>query len=128
MAGKRHFDIDSSFLKIEGSISSTTTSSYRKAAVEEMLEQLKNSDPKTTSPQESIPPKLLKTNADLFFPPVELFSKWIQKDSFPNDLKRTDASSKGDTMCKENYRPTSLLPAVSKLFGRLLYTQLYDTI
>ena len=101
MAGKRHFDIDSSILKIKGSISSTTTSSYRKAAVEEMLEQLKNSDPKKTSPHESIPSKLLKTNADLFyFPPVELFSKWIQKGSFPNDLKCADSSSKGDTMCK----------------------------
>ena len=29
-------------------------------------------------------------------------------------------------MCKENYRPISLLPAISKLFQRLIYNQLYD--
>ena len=29
-------------------------------------------------------------------------------------------------MCKENHRPIKLLPAISKLFERLIYTQLYD--
>ena len=72
-----------------------------------MLEQLKNLDPKKASPQESIPPKILKTNTDLFcFPLVELFNRFVQEGSFPNDLKCADVSSlfkKGDTVCKENY-------------------------
>ena len=29
-------------------------------------------------------------------------------------------------MCKENYRPKSLLPAIAKLLERLIYTQLYE--
>ena len=73
---------------------------------------------------------MFKTNADLFcFPLVELFNRLIQESSFPNDLKCADVSSlfkKGDTMCKEYYRPICLLPAISKLFERLIYTQLYD--
>ena len=95
-----------------------------------MLEQLKNLDPKKASPQESIPRKILITNADLFcFPLVELVNKLIQEGSFQNDLQCADVSSlfkKGDTMCKENYRPISLLPAMSKFFERLIYTHLYD--
>ena len=95
-----------------------------------MLEQLKNLDPKKASPQESIPPKRLKTSADLCcFPLAELFNRLLQEGSFQNDLKCADVSSffkKGDTMRKENYRPVSLLFAISKLFERLIYTQLYD--
>ena len=102
----------------------------RQATFDEILEQLKNLDPKKASTQESIPPKILKTNADLFcFPLVELFNRLVQEGSFPNDLKCADVSSlfkKGDNMCKENYRPISLLPAISKFFERLIYTQLYD--
>ena len=41
-----------SILKIKESISSTTKLSFRKATVEEILEQLKNLDPKKASPQE----------------------------------------------------------------------------
>ena len=86
--------------------------------------------PPSVSSISSIPPKILETNADLFyFPLVELFNRLVQEGSFPNDLKCADVLTlfkKGDTMCKENYRPISLLPAISKLFERLLYTQLYD--
>ena len=89
---------------------------------------LKNLDPKKASPQESIPPKILRTNADLFcFLLVALFNRLVEEGSFPNDLKCADVSSlfkEGDTMCKENYRQISLLPAISKLFERLIYTQL----
>ena len=125
----KHFESHSSVLKIKGSVSSDTKFSFRKATFNEMLEQLKNLDPKKASHQESIPPKILKINADLFcFPLAELFNRLVQEGSFPNGLKCADVSSlskKGDTMCKENYRPTSLLSAISKLFKRLIYTQLY---
>ena len=58
-----------------------------------------------------------------------MLNKLIEEGSFPNDLKNADESSlfkKGDNMCKENYGPISLLPAISKLFELLLYNQLYD--
>ena len=95
-----------------------------------MLEQLKNLDPRKASPQKSIPPKILRTNDDLFcFPLVELFNKLTEEGSFPNDLKNADVSSlfkKSDTMCKKNYRSIILLPAISTLFERLLHNHLYE--
>ena len=77
---------------------------------------MKKLDLKNVSPQESIPPTILKTNADLFcFPLAELFNELIKEGSFPNNLKNADVSSffkKGDNMDKKNQRPISLLPAM----------------
>ena len=95
-----------------------------------MLEQLNYLDPKKVSPQESIPPKILKANADMFcFPLVELFNKMIEEGIFPNNLKCADVSSlfkKGDTICKENYRPISYLQSLNCLND--LYTINWMTI
>ena len=33
-----------------------------------------------------------------------------------------------DNLCKENYRPISLLPAISNILEWLMYNQLYDYI
>ena len=47
----KHFASHSSSLKIKGSVSSDTKFSFRKATVDEMLEQLKNLDPKKLHPR-----------------------------------------------------------------------------
>eukprot|EP00794_Sanderia_malayensis_P005369 gene5369-6040_t len=81
-----------------------------------MLEQLQNLDPKKGSPQNAIPAKILKYNADLFcFPLTELFNKLVEESSFPDNMKNADVSSlfkKDDNMSKKNYRPISLLPTI----------------
>ena len=65
----KHFESHSIILNIKGSVSRDTKFSFRKATVKEMLEHLKNLDPKKASTQESIPPKILKTNTDPFLFP-----------------------------------------------------------
>ena len=43
---------------------------------------------------------------------------------YPDNLKYADVSpafKKGDHLDKENYRPVSILPAISKIFERLFY-------
>ena len=98
-----------SILKIQESVRSAKKFSFREATVTEMFKKLQNLDPKKASPQESIPSKILKTNADLFCSPLtEFFNKLIEEGSFPNDLKNADVSSlfkKDDNMSKKNYRP-----------------------
>ena len=126
----KRFQEHPSIHKIKSSVKSTINFSFRKITVEEMLEQLQNLDPKKGSPQEAIPAKILKSNADLFrFPLTELFNKLVEESSFPDDLKNADVSSlfkKDDNMSKKNYRPISLLPSIAKKFERLMHKQLSE--
>ena len=48
-------------------------------------------------------------------------------DCFPDDLKAAEASpifKKNDDLQKENFRPVSVLPRMSKVFERIIYTQI----
>jgi len=51
----------------------------------------------------------------------------ITDDIFPNKLKLADITpvhKKDETTNKENYRPVSVLPLISKIFERVTYDQL----
>ena len=48
---------------------------------------------------------------------------------FPEALKIAKVKplyKKGDNFCLNNYRPISLLPTISKIFERVMFTQLYS--
>ena len=64
-----------------------------------------------------------------------IFSKTLHADfkfsvdnaSFPNNVKLIDISpvhKKGDPTDKTNYRPVSILPAISKIFEKLTFYQI----
>ena len=126
----KRFQSHPSVVRIKSSVKSTINFSFRKITVEEMLEQLQNLDPKKGSPQEAIPAKILKSNADLFcFPLTYLFNKLVEESSSPDDMKNADVSSlfkKDDNMSKKNYRPISLLSTIAKIFERLMHRQLSE--
>ena len=126
----KRFQSHPSVLRIKPSVKSSINFSFRKITVEKMLEQLQNLDPKKGSPQEAIPAKILKSNADLFcFSLTELFNKLVGESTFPRDLENADLSSffkKDDNTGKKNYRPISLLPTIAKIFERLMYRQLSE--
>ena len=47
--------------------------------------------------------------------------------TFPDELKKADVSAiftKGDPSCKENYRPISILTAMSKIYERSMGVQM----
>ena len=51
----------------------------------------------------------------------------LKREFFPDDLKLADVSpifKKEDSFKKENYRPVSILPHISKVFERILYKQI----
>ena len=62
---------------------------------------------------------------------TDIFNDSSVNGVFPDSLKRTDVTplhKKGSKSKKENYRPISKLPVISKIFERILYNQLYDFI
>ena len=77
---------------------------------------------------DNIPPKILKLSADIIAGPLtELINMCITKSWFPKNLKHANVTpiyKKGNHTEKENYRPVSVLPAVSKVFERVLADQL----
>ena len=71
-------------------------------------------------PKTTIPPKLIKDNCDIFASKIHGdFNFSISNSVFPNNLKEADITpvhKKGDRADKSNYRPVSILPALSKFF------------
>ena len=76
----------------------------------------------------SIPTKLLKSQPDLVSVPLQIvFNNLVEQSSFPDELKLANVSAvfkKDVKTFKGNYRPISVLPAVSKVFERLMNTQI----
>ena len=55
----------------------------------------------------------------------------IKNNKFPDSLKLSNivlVHKKKDPTDKTIYRPVSVLPLLSKAFGKVMYTQLYDCI
>ena len=52
----------------------------------------------------------------------------IEKSNFPSSLKKANIApvfNKSDRNSKDNYRPVSILPNISKIFERCIFRQLY---
>ena len=71
-----------------------------------------------------IPIRVLKENADIFADYIcGFFNESIKKSTFPSILENaniTPVFKKGYRSSKENYRPESILPVISKIFEKLL--------
>ena len=77
-----------------------------------------------------IPPKVLKMNNDLcqkYIPAI--YNNSLAAEMYPQRLKLADITpihKNGDTSTKNNYRPVSILPTVSKIFEKHIFTQMYS--
>ena len=64
--------------------------------------------------------------SDFFFVKI---NHCINNSTFPEQLKLADVKpifKKNSRNNKENYRPVSILPNISKIYERCLYKQVYD--
>ena len=86
-------------------------------------------NPKKKSQITGIPVPIIKGNKDVIALFVyHNFNNSLSSSFFPTGLKYADVRlvfKKGDKNDKENYRPISIQPNISKVYERLMYDQLY---
>ena len=103
--------------------------SFRFVSLNETLDGVNKFNPKKASQATDIAVKIIKDNKDVVsFYVFHNFNNALSSCSFPTSLKYADvrrAFKKDDKTDKENYRPISILPNLSKVYERLMYDQMY---
>ena len=103
-----------------------TLSTINKSYILSIINRLKN---KNSSGNDEISNKLLKAiGNELSKPLTIIINQCILTGIFPDLLKIAKVKpifKRGDTAQLNNYRPISLLPTISKVFERVIYSQLY---
>ena len=96
---------------------------FSKVSVDDICKELKRLNPRKVAQNTDIPIKILKENADIFSSYIcDFFNETIRSGKFPSILKKaniTPVFKKGFKGSKENYRPVSILPVISKIFEKM---------
>ena len=83
-----------------------------------------------TCQSKDIPTKIIKMDSDIFANSICLHFKYcIDTGEFPQEFKNADiipVHKKKEKSDKNNYKPVNLLPNLSKIYEKLIYSQLYD--
>jgi hypothetical protein len=98
---------------------------------EEMISIIINKlPPKTSFGFDGLTTKLIKMIKNALIKPITIIvNQMLNTGIFPDKLKIakiTPAHKKDDETLFTNYRPNSLLPAISKIFEKVIFKQLYD--
>ena len=101
--------------------------SFSKIHRDEILSDILKLETSKACQDTDIPTKIVKENAEIFSNVlVSSFNDSIEKSNFPSILKNasiTPVFKKGDRNSKDNYRPVSILPNISKIFERCSFRQ-----
>ena len=94
-----------------------------------MEKEISNLDPNKAIPFNDIPINIIKGCNDIISLYL-LLNGSIENNIYPDSLKLAEVTPahKKETTNKNNYRPVSVLPCISKLFGKMLYTQIHSFI
>ena len=121
----KKFQDHPSIVEIKQHVSIESEFSFSEVNVNEIMTEINNLDVKKSGTVMNIPTKRLKEAKDVVAEP--LMQIWnnevILNKKFPTKLKLADLIplfKKLQNIHKENYRPVSLLPVVSKIFERIM--------
>ena len=103
---------------------SVTVYTFNQVLLEEIQKELKSLNPSKASQSSDIPTKIIRQNLDLFAPIVrQEMNKSLDLNKFPYRMKLGNIApsfKKNDHTNKENYRPISILPNLSKVIEKCI--------
>ena len=117
-----------SVLIIKDKIFQGNTFSVTEVSQSEVEKEIKNLIVKKAETHKNIPLKVLKTSAMVTAVTLQqLYNQALTTGEFPSNLKNANVTpvfKKNNPLNKENYRPVSVLPIISKVFGKLMQNQM----
>ena len=117
-----------SVLKIKSIHDNGPKFSFSYISMQLMKSEIQNINTAKSSPINSVPSKIIKMNSEYFADFLcNNINNCIYSCTFPDKLKLADiipTHKSGDRMTKNNYRPVSILPSISKIYEKHLYNQL----
>ena len=123
-----NFEQHPSILKIKENRNVCSPFSFEPVSLDEIIKETLNLDASKATQKSDIPTKIIKQNQDIFSEFIfENVNNMIDTDIYPEQLKWADvkpAHKKGSRTDKENFRPVSILPNISKIYERCLFKQL----
>ena len=111
------YSMHPSILKINEIVNPTDTFSFEKVNQSQMEKEIMNLNPKKAGGADFIPPNVIKHSVTVLKSSLTQFNNSVEECIFPSDLKYANVaplSKKDDNTNKENYRPISILPSISK--------------
>ena len=117
-----------SILKIKENVKIQEKCSFSKPTVESVEKTLLSLDTKKATIENDIPIKVLVGTKDLTMGYITgIYHHSIENQKFPVSLKKADvipSHKQFEKTDKANYRPVSLLPSISKIYERDMFTQI----
>ena len=109
-----------------------STFNIRSISREQVLDALRDINPRKATGFDGLSPRMLKLVADEIAESLTvIFNQVIQEREWPKEWKRGEwvpVYKKEDPQNIANYRPVTLLPAVDKIFEQLICYQLRDKL
>ena len=96
--------------------------------VETVIESLKAVNSNKATGPDNIPGRVLKIAAEFLSPSLTIFNRSLSMGIYPDDWKMARVLpifKSGEKSDLGNYRPISIISAIAKVFGRLVYDQFY---
>ena len=125
---KKKYQAHQSILKIKEAFNVTDLFSFHEITEDEIWKEISKLDGSKATPVGDNPAKMLKSTIDVHICLLtKIINSSIRKECSPDELKAAEVTpifKKNDDLDKENYRPVSVLPHVSKIIERVMYTQI----
>jgi len=123
-----NYNMHPSILKIRERSKNNQSFSFETLERADVLKEILKLNSTKACQESDIPTRVIKENSEIFADfLLSPLNNTIKEGHFPDILKLADVTpifKKGSKNLKENYRPISILPNISKIFERPLFDQI----